>query len=213
MTEIISSSVLASNIIEFNGEHKDAQSTAVVLTPEPLGNIPHAQHLMVLIAGFDNQLVLDRALRAKRPEDTLTIAHGVELWNKLQMINDVSVPGSYYIKKGMEKLVGQEETAKLDISKTNENLKVAAKHVLQALVKKAKDAKHGDNINGVLLTGSHSHKSTQDLALEYAHKHKVDHVFVGDKEKTFRLLGSFCDYIVQHSQCDVTVVKHPSHKQ
>jgi nucleotide-binding universal stress UspA family protein len=208
MSEQIASTVV-STIVEFPAsDHKDAHAqTCTAKETMKLGVKAAPQHIMVLVSSPESLLVLDQALRFKRPEDKVSIVHGVELWHKLQMVSEI--PGSYYLKRGVEQLLGKDEAAALDVAKSNQVLKEAAGHLLQSLVHQARQAKPGElNIGGVLLTGTHSHKNLRDLALEFAHTHKVDLIVVGDKDKRLRLLGSFCDFIVQNATCTVTVVKH-----
>ena len=60
--------------------------------------------------------------------------HGLE-----QMISEV--PGSYYLKRGVEQRVGKEEAAALDVKKSNQLLKDTAGHLLQSLVQQARLSK------------------------------------------------------------------------
>jgi nucleotide-binding universal stress UspA family protein len=123
------------------------------------------------------------------------------LW--AQMLSNA--PGSFYVRLGVESCVGKEQASVLDVAKTNQHIKDKAMHELAAVVKQAKETKKGENIQGWLLTGD---KSIKDLALDFAVRHKIDHIFIGDHDKSLRALGSFADYVVMHAGCDVTVVKH-----
>jgi nucleotide-binding universal stress UspA family protein len=190
------------SILEYSGA-SDKQLVPVHSLPA-LGTKHGPQNIMVLVASLDRLAPLDAAVRAKRHEDSLFIAHGVHLWNRLQSIQSLgSKELPAMVTDGIGNLLGPH----LDIKSLNQHLKDEGTILLGKAVQQAKAAKKGENIMGYLLTGSHSHKHVKDLAIEFARQHKINHIFIGDHDGSFQMLGSFSDYISKYAPCDVTLVK------
>jgi len=147
--------------------------------------------LMVLVDGSDNsKKAFDAVLAWKRPQDKLYVVHAVEVVASIP----VGVgPAVAFVDPGV-------------LESANESLKKRGAAIVKDYANKCEELKVPNVITSVLTT-----QNPKESVVKYAKDKAIETIFVGTRGlgavKRF-FLGSFSNYIVNHADCDVMVVKH-----
>eukprot|EP00808_Paulinella_micropora_P019100 g11573.t1 len=144
-----------------------------------------ARNLMVLVDGSEfSEKAFQKALSCMRENDTLTVVTAIEFLKPLVVSHSF-----------------------VSFDDANKELQEQGKVLLAKYIKEAKEAKAKDgSVKSAMVLASGTSDNIKEATLKFAEKHKVDTIFVGTRGlgavKRF-FVGSFSNYIIQHSHCDV----------
>lgn len=150
------------------------------------------KNFMVCVDGSNNsETALDECLKYKSEEDTILLAHAVEL--KATVFTAYSPPVIF--------------------KEVNEELTNSAKRLVHHYQKKLKD-KGVSNVHGIVIQTMD--KPPKEATVKIAEDRGIDTIFVGTRGlgamKRF-FLGSFANYLINHCGCNVMVVHHHEDKE
>eukprot|EP00298_Acanthocystis_sp_HF-20_P028547 c7309_g1_i1.p1 GENE.c7309_g1_i1~~c7309_g1_i1.p1 ORF type:complete len:157 (-),score=58.78 c7309_g1_i1:107-577(-) len=150
-------------------------------------NVNHGLKFLVLVDGSElGKRVLSKALRAKKNEDTLFVCHAVQMYDSKFLDN---------LYKTNADLADGYLRAWRDAGKA-----VCQQHLDECAKNQVTNVQHV-----VILSDD-----PKDEILKFAEDNHIDMIFVGPRglgalHQAF--LGSFSQYILNHSKCDVVLVK------